>query len=74
MLNYHSNNNDNGNNIIIKEFSLLDKLNSDKIKFHEYDSDFKDNYFKRNMDNDEFEYIRNKILSIQNKNFNDRRF
>jgi transcription elongation factor Elf1 len=51
MLNYHSNKNDNSKNIIIKQISLLDKLNNDKIKFHEYDSDFKDNYFKRNMDN-----------------------
>ena len=72
MLNYHSSKNinkNNDNNIIIKQFSLLDKLNSDKIKFDDYDSEFKEHYFKRNMDNDEFEYIRNKILSIQNKKF-----
>ena len=72
MLNYHSSKNinkNNDNNIIIKQISLLDKLNSDKIKFDEYDTEFKENYFKRNMDNDEFEYIRNKILSIQNKKF-----
>lgn len=73
MFNYHSNKDivtkSNDKNIITKTISLLDKLNNDKIKFHEYDSDFKDNYFKRNMDNNEFEYIRNKILSIQNKKF-----
>ena len=73
MLNYHSNKDiitkNNDKNIIIKHISLVDKLNNDKIKFDEYDSDFKDNYFKRNMDNNEFEYIRNKILSIQNKKF-----
>ena len=72
MLNYHLSKNiniNNDKNIIIKQISLLNKLNSDKIKFEEYDSEFKENYFKRNMDNDEFEYIRNKILSIQNKKF-----
>lgn len=54
---------------ITNEFNLLDKLNNDKNKFYDYDSDFKENYFKRNMDNKEFEYIRKKIISIQNKKF-----
>ena len=49
---------------ITNEFNLLDKLNNDKNKFYDYDSDFKENYFKRNMDNKEFEYIRKKIISI----------
>ena len=49
--------------------SLLEKLENDKIAFENYDSDFKDNYFKRNMDILEFEYIKTKIISIQNKKF-----
>lgn len=54
--------------VIIKK-TLLEKLNEDKLKFDEYDTDFKDNYYRRNMDNDEFNYIRNKIISIQNRKF-----
>ena len=51
------------------EIMLLDKLNDDKEKFDNYDCEFKENYFRRNMDNNEFEYIRKKIMSIQNKKF-----
>ena len=51
------------------EIKLLDKLNDDKEKFDNYDSEFKENYFRRNMDNKEFEYIRKKIITIQNKKF-----
>ena len=49
------------------EISLLQRLENDKIAFEKYDSEFKENYFKRNMDFSEFEYIKNKIISIQNK-------
>ena len=51
------------------EVKLLDKLNDDKEKFDNYDTEFKENYFRRNMDNKEFEYIRKKIITIQNKKF-----
>ena len=54
---------------IKKETKLLDKLNNDKLKFDEYESEFKENYFRRNMDSDEFEYIKKKIISIQNRKF-----
>ena len=78
MIKYHSaknndNNDKNDNNsnkfFNAKTINLLEKLNNDKIKFDEYDSEFKENYFKRNMDNSEFEYIRSKISSIQNNKF-----
>lgn len=48
---------------------LLDKLDNDKRAFDSYDTEFKENYFRRNMDIQEFEYIRKKIISIQNKKF-----
>ena len=48
------------------EISLLQKLEFDKKIFENYDDDFKDNYFKRNMTNEEFSYIRPKIIFIQN--------
>ena len=51
------------------EIKLLDKLNDDKEKFDNYDTEFKENYFRRNMDNKEFEYIRKKIITIQNNKF-----
>lgn len=51
------------------EIKLLDKLIDDREKFDNYDSEFKENYFRRNMDNKEFEYIRKKIITIQNKKF-----
>ena len=53
----------------MKNVSLLERLENDKVAFDNYDSDFKDNYFKRNMDLLEFEYIKSKIISIQNKKF-----
>tara|TARA_Y100000389_G_scaffold197561_2_gene232390 strand:- start:3204 stop:4442 length:1239 start_codon:yes stop_codon:yes gene_type:complete len=52
-----------------KDIILYEKLESDKKSFDCYDSDFKENYFRRNMDSDEFKYIRTKIISIQNKKF-----
>lgn len=52
--------------IILKK-TLKDKLNEDQVKFEEYDTDFKENYYRRNMDINEFNYIRNKIISIENK-------
>ena len=51
------------------EVKLLDKLDNDKRAFDNYDTEFKENYFRRNMDSQEFEYLRNKIISIQNKKF-----
>ena len=51
------------------EIKLLDKLKDDKEKFDNYDTEFKENYFRRNMDNEEFEYIRKKIITIQNNKF-----
>ena len=54
---------------IKNKLTLENKLKMDKIMFEEYDDDFKDNYFRRNMTNDEFKYIRNKIKFIQNKKF-----
>jgi len=44
--------------------SLLEKLKMDQKFFNNYDDDFKDNYFKRNMTIEEFNYIRPKIMSI----------
>lgn len=49
-----------------KSITLLEKLEYDKEIFNNYDDDFKDNYFKRNMTIEEFNYIRPKIVSIQN--------
>ena len=49
-----------------KSITLLQKLEYDKEIFNNYDDDFKDNYFKRNMTSEEFNYIRPKIVSIQN--------
>lgn len=67
-LEYYNKKNNIEKPVIIKK-TLLEKLADDKIKFEEYDTDFKDNYYRRNMDNDEFNYIRNKIISIQNRKF-----
>ena len=53
----------------IIEIKLLDKLNNDKLRFSEYDTEFQENYFKRNMNEVEFEYIRKKIISIHNRKF-----
>jgi len=50
--------------------TLLDKLKMDQKIFNNYDDDFKDNYFKRNMTIEEFNYIRPKIVSIQNGKYN----
>lgn len=50
--------------------SLLEKLKMDQKFFNNYDDDFKDNYFKRNMTIEEFNYIRPKIMSIQNNKYN----
>ena len=66
---YNIKNNINIDNQDNKEIKLLDKLEYDKKKFDAYDTEFKENYFRRNMDNKEFEYIRKKIISIQNKKF-----
>lgn len=52
------------------EISLLEKLKLDENIFNNYDDDFKDNYFKRNMTIEEFNYIRPKIISIQNGKYN----
>lgn len=49
--------------------TLLDKLILDKIAFDEYDDEFKDNYFRRNMTSEEFDYFKTKIISMQNKKF-----
>lgn len=54
---------------VIKKPSLLEKINNDKIEFEKYETEFKENYFRRNMDKKEFDYIKNKIISIQNKKF-----
>lgn len=51
---------------IREKIELTDKLKDDINKFNTYDDDFKENYYKRNMTLDEFNYIRNKIISIQN--------
>lgn len=50
--------------------SLIEKLVADKLAFENYDDEFKDNYFRRNMTYEEFEYIKKKIISIQNSKFN----
>ena len=52
-----------------KNITLLEKLRIDNEIFMNYDDDFKENYFKRNLTYEEFEYLRPKILSIQNKKF-----
>lgn len=57
-------------NIDIKKvITLKDKLISDQKAFDEYDDDFKNNYFRRNMSYDEFDYFRKKIISILNDKF-----
>ena len=50
--------------------TLLEKLKLDEKIFDNYDDDFKDNYFKRNMTIEEFNYIKPKIISIQNGKYN----
>ena len=50
--------------------SLIEKLVADKLAFENYDDEFKENYFRRNMTYEEFEYIKKKIVSIQNSKFN----
>jgi hypothetical protein len=50
--------------------TLLEKLKFDEKIFDNYDDDFKDNYFKRNMTIEEFNYIKPKIISIQNGKYN----
>ena len=70
MKNKYNNQNFENKNFENKNFDcLIDKLNNDELKFNTYDTEFKENYFKRNMDNDEFQYIRKKIISIQNRKF-----
>ena len=46
--------------------TILEKLNLDSILFNDMDDDFIKNYFKRNLTLEEFERIRDKIISIQN--------
>ena len=45
---------------------IQDKLIYDKKSFEDMDDDFKEMYFKRHLDIDEFEYIRPKIVSVGN--------
>lgn len=52
-----------------QEITLERKIDMDKDIFSKYDDDFKDNYFRRNMTYNEFEYLRKKIKSIQNGKF-----
>lgn len=53
-----------------KQFtSLLEKIQIDEIIFQNFDDDFKDAYFKKHLTDEEFEYLRPKIISFQNKKF-----
>lgn len=45
---------------------VLDKLLNDENLFTEMDDDFKDNYFQRHLSKEEFDRIRDKIISFQN--------
>ena len=45
--------------------SIFDKIQSDAIAFEEMDDDWKDTYFRRHMNREEFDYIKPKIKSIQ---------
>ena len=61
-------------NIKNNKISILDKIQADIAVFDDMDDDWKDNYYKRHMTCEEFDYIRPKINSIQKgkiKNVND---
>lgn len=45
--------------------SIFDKIQSDALAFEDMDDDWKDTYFKRHMNREEFDYIKPKIKSIQ---------
>lgn len=63
------------NGVIIKEntniisVKLLDKIKDDIDKFNEMDDDFKDNYFRKHLTLEEFNYIKPKIVSFQGTKF-----
>ena len=63
--NYSHNNGKSSKNLSKKVLTLYDKLKQDEIAFNEMDDDWKDNYFRRHMTNEEFEHIKPKIVSIQ---------
>jgi hypothetical protein len=46
--------------------TLREKIILDQTAFEEYDDEFKDNYFRRNMTIEEFNYLKTKIISVQN--------
>lgn len=56
-------------NTHMKPEKLLDKLHLDADVFEAYDDDFKNIYFRKNLTTDEFERIRNTIVSFQNGKF-----
>lgn len=45
--------------------TILEKLNCDSENFYKMDDDFQENYYKKHLTVEEFERIRNKIISIQ---------
>lgn len=49
--------------------SISDQLILDKISFNEMDDDFKDNYWRKYLDEIEFSRIKNRIVSFQNGKF-----
>lgn len=49
----------------VEKPSIYEKIQSDILAFEDMDDDWKDNYFRRHMTSEEFEYIKPKIKSIQ---------
>jgi len=48
---------------------IIDKIKDDQNKFNEMDDDFKDNYFRKHLTIDEFNFIKPKIVSFQRNKF-----
>lgn len=59
-------------NTFVKEetaVKMVDKLINDNNKFNEMDDDFKDNYFRKYLTIEEFNLIKDKIVSFQGTKF-----
>jgi formylmethanofuran dehydrogenase subunit E len=48
---------------------LKDKLNKDQVDFHNMDENFKNEYFKKHLTCEEFDKIKDKIMSFQHEKF-----
>lgn len=51
------------------KISLIDNLDSDMIAFNNEEDDFKVNYFRKHLTCDEFDRVKDKIISFQHEKF-----